>query len=105
MNRQVMILCALLLIVFLGMTCLGPDVGATLTSSQDDSTQLMPSFVRGRLLVQFRPETSKSRGRRLIAQAGASDAGEIPGINVHILELPPGADEEIFLHAFKSRPE
>ena len=62
-------------------------------------------FVPGRILVQFRPETTKSRGRRLIAQAGAIDTGEIPGIGVHIVELPTGADEEAFVHAFKLQSE
>src|SRR6185295_3498873 len=40
-----------------------------------------------------------------IAQAGASDLGEIPGIGVHILDLPPGVDEEIFARSLRLQPE
>ncbi|HEV8484186.1 MAG TPA: peptidase S8, partial [Blastocatellia bacterium] len=46
-----------------------------------------------------------SRGHHLIAQSGARDTGEIPGIGVHILELPANANEEAFAEAFKSQPE
>lgn len=73
--------------------------------TQDEATLTGSPFVAGRILVQFRPETTKSRGRRLIAQTGANDAGEIPGIGVHILELPVGANEQAFAHAFKAQPE
>ena len=73
--------------------------------SQNEATQPASTFVPGRVLVQFLPETTKSRGRRVIAQSGASDLGEIPGTGVHILELPAGADERAFAHAFKSQPE
>ena len=69
--------------------------------------QAQPSvpFVPGRVLVQFRPETLSVHSVDVIAEAGASDAGEIAGTGVHIVELPAGADEEAFAHAFRSRPE
>jgi len=73
--------------------------------SQNEAAQPASTFVPGRVLVQFLPETTRSRGRRVIAQSGASDAGEIPGTGVHILELPAGANEQAFAHAFKSQPE
>jgi thermitase len=62
-------------------------------------------FVPGRLLVQFRPETLSLRTVDVIAEAGASDTGEIAGTGVHIVELPAGADEEVFVQVFQSRPE
>jgi len=105
MKTPIKSLCALSLSVLLVMGCMWGKVHTSLAQSQGGPVQAGPSFVPGRLLVQFRPEVTKSRGRRLIAQAGASDAGEISGTGVRILELPAGADEEVFLHAFKSRPE
>ena len=62
-------------------------------------------FAPGRVLVQFRPETLALRSVDVIAEAGARDAGEIPGIGVHLVELPPDSDEEVFVSTFKSRPE
>lgn len=81
--------------------------GSTRVVSQDanSAAQRSSRFVPGRVLVQFRPETTRSRGRRVIAQAGASDAGEIPGIRVHVVEVPTGADEAAFADALKSKPE
>src|SRR5262249_44054841 len=79
--------------------------GTAKAQSQGDAAQLQSPFVRGRILVQFRPETAALHGRGLIEQSGAQDAREIPGIGVHVLELPAGADEEAFVHAFKSQPQ
>lgn len=62
-------------------------------------------FVPGRVLVQFRPETLSLRSVDVIAEEGASDAGEIAGTGVHIVELPAGTAEQDFLEAFQSRPE
>jgi thermitase len=73
--------------------------------SQDESAQTAPKFVPGRVLVQFQPETTRSRSRGVIAQSGASDAGEIAGTGVHILELPAGADEHAVANTLKSQPE
>jgi subtilisin family serine protease len=41
----------------------------------------------------------------VIAEAGATDTGEIAGTGVHIVELPAGADEQTFVEAFQSRQE
>ena len=83
----------------------GQDVGTANAQSQNESSQASLPFVPGRILVQFRPETTKSRSRRVIAELGASDAGELAETGVHIVELPAGTGEAAFAHAFKSRPE
>jgi len=105
MKNHLKIACSLLLVVLLVPGLAGPRVRASFAQGQGDVSQKSFPFVSGRILVQFRPETTKSQGRRLIAQAGAQDAGEIPGIGVHILELPSGANEEAFAQAFKSHPD
>jgi subtilisin family serine protease len=105
MSQQMRVVCTFLLSACLGLGCLGPKTRAALAPQQEPAAQAQSPFVRGRLLVQFRPETTAARSRRLIAQAGAYDAEQIPGIGVHILDLPAGADEEVFVHAFKSQPE
>src|SRR5690349_17619407 len=102
MRQRMRVVCSLLLAVCLGMGCLGPKATASFAPQPETAAQSGPSFVRGRVLVQFHPETTAARRRRLIAQAGVSDVGEVPGVGVHILELPTGADEEVFVHAFKA---
>jgi thermitase len=73
--------------------------------SPNKEPQASGPFVPGRVLVQFRPETLSLRTADVIAAAGASDAGEIAGTGVHIVELPENADEDAFVRAFKARPE
>jgi len=62
-------------------------------------------FVPGRVLVQLRQQTMSLHAVDVIAEAGASDVGEIGSTGVHIVQLPAGADEEAYLRAFQSRPE
>ncbi|HKO96216.1 MAG TPA: S8 family serine peptidase [Pyrinomonadaceae bacterium] len=62
-------------------------------------------FVRGRLLVKFRSHILPDHARQIIAALGARDAEEIPGIGVHILELPYQANEKAFVQAFENRRE
>jgi thermitase len=64
-----------------------------------------PDHVRGRVLVQFQPNTSVQQIRSLVAAANASDKGEIPHTGVHILELPPQANEFAVQRAFAQRAE
>jgi thermitase len=73
--------------------------------SQTESAQVNYPFVPGRVLVKFRSEVTRSRSQRVITRAGASDAGEISGIGVHMVELPSVADEAAFVNVFKSQPE
>jgi len=79
------------------------------TTSQANSPkkkhQANGPFVSGRVLVQLRPQPMALQAPDVIAEEGASDRGEIGETGVHIVELPAGANEEAFLHAFQSRPE
>lgn len=86
---------AVLLLALLGVVCSGVRTLA----------QGAPPFVPGRLLVQFRPDVPAQQVRALIAAARANDAGEIPQIGVHILQLPPQASEIAAARAFAQRPE
>jgi subtilisin family serine protease len=62
-------------------------------------------FVPGRILVGFRSNVGLDHARQIIAALGARDAGEIPGTDVRILDLPSQASEAAFAHAFSARDE
>ena len=111
MNKRERIVIAVWLLAFLVtslVTGLSPSntyVSHAQTQTQTESVRSSAPFVPGRILVQFRPETARASVAGLISQAGAREAAEIPGIGVHIVELPAGADEEAAVRAFNSRPE
>ena len=84
--------------------------GVTLTGVKADKktdrwVDPVDSFVPGRILVGFRSTISADHARQVIASLGARDADEIPGIGVHILDLPYQASEQVFQKAFQARPE
>lgn len=62
-------------------------------------------FVPGRLLVSFRTDVGLDHAQQIIAALGARDAGEIPEIGIHVLDLPSGASESNAVNAFQARPE
>ena len=70
-----------------------------------NSIEPMNRFVRGRVLVGFYEDILPDHARNIIAALGARDAGEIPDIGVHILDLPYQASEVAFAQAFEARPE
>jgi thermitase len=70
-----------------------------------NSIEPMNRFVRGRVLVGFYDDILPDHARNIIAALGARDAGEIPDIGVHILDLPYQANEMAFAQAFEGRPE
>src|SRR5262245_49428778 len=59
-----------------------------------------PSFVPGRILVGFKPDTTPDRARGLIRAAGARFSGGLPQINVYVVDLPPQASEVAAARAF-----
>ena len=63
------------------------------------------AFVRGRILVQFRSETSSFRARSIVLSLGAQVDEEIPQIGVQVVKLPVAANEEAFVRAFAAQPE
>lgn len=73
--------------------------------AQQQATHTGSPFVPGRVLVQFRAETQLGRRAEMIAESGARVASPIAGLQVYVLELPEGADEENLLRSLKSRPE
>jgi len=75
------------------------------TAEQRQDAVETSKFIRGRVLVRFRSETMSLARRDLIAEAGAKDAGTLPAIGVHILELPVEANEEATVRALQTRPE
>src|SRR5215467_9280554 len=75
------------------------------TAEQRQDAVETSKFIRGRVLVRFRFETMSLARRDLIAEAGAKDAGTLPAIGVHILELPVEANEEATVRALQTRPE
>jgi subtilisin family serine protease len=101
----VFIIVMCLSISFTGRTAaLGLD---DIQPSQRESESGAPvsEFIRGRVLVQFRPESLSLAGRDLIAEAGARDIGTLPATDVHVIELPEGADEEATVRELQTRAE
>jgi thermitase len=68
-------------------------------------TEPLDQFVAGRVLVKFHDNVLPDHARQIIAALGARDVEEIPGIGVHILDLPYQASELALAKAFKSRSE
>src|SRR4029079_6391832 len=60
-----------------------------------------PSFVPGRILVKFKDGVSDGEARGLLAGRNALSTNVIPGIGVHIVQLPPNANEQAEANAFK----
>ena len=52
-------------------------------------------WVKGQILVQPKAGLSAGRFKKLLAPEGADSAGSIPGINVHIISVPPGAEDKV----------
>jgi thermitase len=52
-------------------------------------------WVKGQILVQHKAGLPPGRFKKLLAPEGADSAGSIPGINVHIISVPPGAEDKV----------
>jgi subtilisin family serine protease len=108
MNKTITISAVLLFsVLVLAMTVTTRNVGA-----KKGRIQVQPfisqeefKFVPGRLLIGFRPEITSDYARQIIAALGVRDAGEIPNLGVHVLELPYQASEAAYVQQFKARPE
>jgi thermitase len=85
-----------------------PNLPTTKAREENSAVNLTDSpeqFVPGRVLVKFRSDIRSDHARQIIAALGARDADEIPGIGVHILDLPYQANEHAFANAFRARAE
>ncbi|HEY6118733.1 MAG TPA: S8 family serine peptidase [Pyrinomonadaceae bacterium] len=72
---------------------------------KDPRVEPLPQFVPGRVLVKFRSSVGLDHARQVIAGLGARDADTIPGLGVHILDLPFQSDESAFVQAFRGSSE
>src|SRR6185312_10881543 len=61
--------------------------------------------VPGRILVKFKDGVSDGQAHGLLAGRGALSTDLIPGIGVHIVQLPPNANEQAEANAFKGLAE
>ena len=52
-------------------------------------------WVKGRILVQPKAGLSPGRFKKMLEPEGADSTGSIPGINVHIISVPPGAEDKV----------
>src|SRR5512144_323804 len=65
----------------------------------------VPQFVMRRVLVKFNDNIESTHAQQIVAALGGRDADEIPGLGIHIVELPDTASENAFANAFNARPE
>src|SRR5438067_4648520 len=77
----------------------------TLFAGKPASPAQAPDFVRGRLLVKFRPSVTEAGARGLLAAANSVSIGQIGHTGVHVLQLPNGTSELNMKRAFAQRPE
>lgn len=106
MKRLLIATCVATLLVLVLST--GLTLNGTRAQKEENHTQ--PSdgseqFVPGRILLKFRSNITPHHARQIIAGLGAREADEIPGLGVHILDLPHQASEMAFVYAFRGRPE
>ena len=101
-SRKILAISSMLL--FLIAVRPGYRMNRTFAQKQTQEDRLSSGYVPGRLLVKFHGASAAETGN-LITGMGVRRTGEIEQIGLHILELPAGADEEAFAHAFRERPE
>src|SRR5215471_18438868 len=102
-SRKILAISSMLL--FLIAVRPGYRMNRTFAQKQTQEDRLSSGYVPGRLLVKFHGGASAAETGNLITGMGVRRTGEIEQIGLHILELPAGADEEAFAHAFRERPE
>jgi subtilisin family serine protease len=70
-----------------------PSVSGTATQAHTRNQQILdrvPRFAPDRVLVRFRPGTAAADIGKAHRQAGGRKLAEIPGIGVHVVEVPAG---------------
>lgn len=105
MNRRGMVVIVVLVFAFQLVGGFTPRVSVSQAQSHTKQIKIEDPFVPGRVLVKFRSGMGAVRSHEIIAEAGARDDSEIPGIGVHIVELPASTDEKAFVQALSSRSE
>ena len=66
-----------------------------LTSVSFPAPDKYGKWVAGQILVQPRASVSRGQLRNLLAPQDAHSTGTIPGINVHIISVPAGAEDRV----------
>jgi hypothetical protein len=105
MKKRMKVICAAYVFISLLVVPPGPMSQAQQSQTDDKARQVGIPFVPGRVLVKFRPGLLGLSANDLIAEVGARDAGQIARTDVHIIELPEGADENAMVHALQARPD
>jgi len=70
-----------------------------------EASRLLPQAAPGRLLVKYRAGVSSRKRKNLLMAEGAREERELPGLGIHAVQLPDGADEEGCAQRFRLRPE
>jgi len=81
------------------------DAAAPASTDMEDVSLKTFETVSGRLLVQFRQDVMPEEARGVIKAVDAQEVDVIPQLRVHVLELPPTADQHAAENALKHRPE
>jgi thermitase len=59
----------------------------------------------GRLLVRFRDGVTPDQAKSVLRSLQAESTKEIPGIGVHVVQLPPAASEAAYQNVLRGRPD
>lgn len=90
--------------VALGLIAATPLATAEVPAAGAPATATAPQWVPGRLLVQPRPGLSDEEFDKVLKGHGAKRVGQIPGIGVHIIQLPPTASEKAVAALLSKNP-
>ncbi len=82
------------------------DASAGVTAQGiSEQSRMRPQAVPGRLLVKYREHVSSRSRNRLMRAEGAREERELPGLGVHVMQLPEGMDEEAYARVLRLQPE
>src|ERR1051326_6885063 len=102
--RALKLTCVVALLALTAITLIGRRQNVH-AKNQVNVQQSADQFVPGRVLVKFHDDILPAHARNIIAALGARDAGEIPNIGFHILDLPFQASEKAFVERFQAQAE
>jgi thermitase len=83
------------------------DDSSSAVSAQgvSEMSRMRPQSVPGRLLVKYREGVSSLSRNSFMMAAGVREERELPGLGVHVMQLPDGMDEQAYAQALRLRPE
>ncbi len=83
------------------LSLLGAGLFSQVVWAQGNSGKQNSSFVPGRILVKFKDGVSDGQARGLLAGRGALSTDVIPQLGIHIVQLPPNANEHAEANVLK----